>query len=164
MIINVSLVLLMSITFILVFLFVKTIDKRKWLTFLVSLILTPIIYFYAVYPMINIFSNYHHKKYFKTELWTNKPGLRYELADHMLDSKLLYGKTKSEIETLLGKQEWFTWDSIKNEHDQNKWNYSLGQEPGAFNDQKECLEVTFENNQVIATTIYQEQIMFDENE
>ncbi|NRA93955.1 MAG: hypothetical protein HRU26_14980 [Psychroserpens sp.] len=164
MIINATLIILMSITFILVFLFVKTIDKRKWLTFLVSIVLTPLIYFYAVYPMINIFSNYHHKKYFKTALWIEKPGLRYELTDDMLDSQLLSGKTKSDVESLLGIQEWYTWDSIQNQHDQDKWNYSLGQEPGAFNDQKECLEIAFENNKVIATTIYQEQITFDEDE
>ena len=73
MIITPIFIILISIVFVLVWLFVNTIDKRKWLTFLVSLALTPIAYFYVLYPMINIFSNYHHEKYFNAEAWEEKP-------------------------------------------------------------------------------------------
>ena len=64
MIITPLLVLFVIIVFILVYLFVSTIDKRKWLTLLVSIVLTPVVYFYLFYPMLNIISNYHHEKYF----------------------------------------------------------------------------------------------------
>ena len=87
MIITTSLIILLCIVFVLVFLFVKTIDRRKWLTCLVSLVLTPIVYFFMAYPMINIFSNYHHQKYFSSELWKEKPALRYELSDDMISSE-----------------------------------------------------------------------------
>lgn len=161
MIITVPLVILMCIVFVLVFLFVRTIDKRKWLTILVSLVLTPIVYFYALYPMINIFSNYHHQKYFSSELWTEKPALRYELSDDMMASEVLIGKTKNETETLLGTYEWLSWDDAKKDHNPNKWNYSLGIEPGAFNTEKECVEVVFKNDKVTEVNPYKEEIKFD---
>ncbi len=161
MIINASFIILLCITFILVFLFVKTIDKRKWLTILVSVVLTPFIYFYAVYPMINIFSSYHHQKTFTAQLWNDKPNLRYELSDDLLTSNLLIGKSKSDIESLLGTYEWLSWNDTLKTHDNNKWNYSLGQEPGAFNDQKECLEIVFQNTKVKTVNPYQETLTFE---
>ena len=105
MIITLPFILLMIITFVLVFLFINTIDKRKWLTILVSLVLTPFIYFYAVYPLINIFSNYHHQKYFSSEIWQDKPALRYELSDDIISSEMFIGKSKSEVESVLGTYE-----------------------------------------------------------
>lgn len=161
MIITITMVVLMCITFVLVFLFVKTIDKRKWLTILVSLVLTPFIYFYAVYPMINIFSSYHHQKYFSSEVWKEKPSLRYELSDDMMASELLIGKSKTEIEALLGQHEWLSWDEQLKDHDTNKWNYGLGIEPGAFNTEKACLEITFTNDKVTNLRTYNDLIKFD---
>lgn len=161
MIITVTMVIFMCITFVLVYLFVKTIDRRKWLTFLVSVIITPFVYFYVVYPMINIFSTYHHQKYFSSEIWKEKPSLRYELADDMIASKLILKKSKGEIKSLLGVYEWLSWDNTIKDHDLNKWNYSLGIEPGAFNTEKECLEITFNNDKVTNLRIYNEAIKFD---
>ena len=164
MIITVPLVIMMSITFVLVFLFVKTIDKRIWLTFLVSLAIAPLVYFYAVYPMINIFSNYHHQKYFSAETWQDKPALRYELSNDIITSEILKGKTKTEVESLLGIHEWLSWNDVKKKHDTNKWNYGLGLEPGAFNTQKECLELLFENNKVVDLRLYKEEQELDAKE
>ncbi|WP_299336261.1 hypothetical protein [uncultured Psychroserpens sp.] len=161
MIITAPLIILMCIVFVLMFLFVRTIDKRKWLVVLVSLVLTPIVYFYALYPMINIFSSYHHQKYFSSQLWKEKPALRYELSDDMMTSELLIGQTKSEVNALLGTYEWLSWDDEKKAHDTNRWNYSLGIEPGAFNTQKECVEIIFDNDKVIALNLYKEDIKFD---
>lgn len=163
MIITPALVVLMSITFVLVFLFIRTIDNRKWLTFLVSVALTPFVYFYAAYPMINIFSDYHHQKYFNSEAWNEKPALRYELSDDMIASEVLIGKTKAEIESLLGTHEWLTWNDSLKAHDSNRWNYALGIEPGAFNIKKECLEIYFEDDHVLDLRTYNEIIKFDAN-
>lgn len=164
MIITVSLVIIMCLVFILVFLFVNTIDKRKWLTILVSLVLTPVVYFYMVYPMINIFSNYHHQKYFTSEVWIEKPALRYELSDDLIASEALIGKTKTEASSLLGPYEWLSWNDKDKDHDINKWNYSLGIEPGAFNTKKECIEVVFNDDKVIAINTFKEAIKFDDKD
>lgn len=161
MIITIPLVVFMSIVFVLTFLFVRTIDKRKWLTLLVSIALTPVIYFYVFYPMVNIFSNYHHQKYFSSELWTENPGLRYELSDDMITSNILIGKSKTEVESLLGDAEWLTWDDAAKAHDNDRWNYSLGIEPGAFNEEKECLELVFQNDKLVEIKPFKELIEFE---
>ncbi|TCK69416.1 hypothetical protein DFQ05_0937 [Winogradskyella wandonensis] len=161
MIITPTLVILMAIVFILLFLFLKTVDNRKWLVFLISLVLTPLTYFYVVYPFINIVSSYHHQKYFNSEAWLEKPALRYEMIDSTIETDTLKGKTKTEIETLLGKAEWLTWDDEKKAHDTNKWNYGLGIEPGAFTDEKSNVEISFKNNKVASLKTYTEPIIFD---
>ena len=155
MIVTPLFVIFLIIVFIAVWLFVNTIDKRKWLTFLVSLALTPIVYFYLFYPMINIFCSYHHEKHFDAEAWEAKPQLRYEMANQILNDSLLIGKQKSDIETLLGKPEWFSWDEKLKVNSSEKWNYNLGFKPGAFNNMQECLELQFTNNTVQSVKPYQ---------
>lgn len=161
MIITPFLVIFMFVVFVLLFLFLNTVDKRKWLTFLISLVLTPFAYFYGFYPFVNIFSNYHHQKYFDSEAWIDKPALRYEMIDSTIESDTLIGKSKKEIETLLGKHEWLSWSDAIKAHNPNKWNYALGIEPGAFNNLKECVEITFKNDNVVALKPYQEEITFE---
>lgn len=164
MIIRPLLVIFMVVVFVLLFLFLNTVDKRKWLTGLISLVLTPLAYFYMVYPFINIVSNYHHQKYFDAEAWVEKPALRYEMIDSTIETDTLKGKSKTEIESLLGKAEWLSWDDAKKAHDTNKWNYGLGIEPGAFTDEKSNVEITFNNNKVEALKTYTEPMTFDKDE
>ena len=158
------LVIFMIIVFVLLYLFLKTVDKREWLIVLISLIMTPLVYFYMFYPFVNIISNYHHQKYFNAEVWSEKPALRYEMIDSTINTDTLKGKSKTEIEALLGKAEWLTWDYAKKSHDDNKWNYGLGIEPGAFNNEKGNVEITFINNKVEALRTYNEPLTFDTDE
>ena len=159
MIISVTLVVFLLIVFVLVFLFVNTIDKRKWLTFIISVIITPFVYFYGFYPMVNVFSNYHHEKYFDSDNWKDDATLRYEMSDDLLKSKRLMGKTKEQVIALLGKNDWLSWNDAIKGKDENIWNYSLGIEPGAFNTNKEVMLVTFDNNKVISLETYQMPIL-----
>ena len=57
-------IVMLLITFVLVWLFVRTIDERKWLNILVSIVLTPVVYFYIFYPLLNVFSTFHPEKIF----------------------------------------------------------------------------------------------------
>jgi hypothetical protein len=164
MVITPLLVIFMLVVFILLFLFLNTVDKRKWLTFLISLVLTPIAYFYLFYPFINIVANYHHQKYFNSEAWTEKPALRYEMIDQTISSDTLIGMPKNKIETLLGPYEWLSWDEAKKAHDENKWNYGLGIEPGAFTNKRECVEITFKDEKVVALNQYEEKISYENEE
>lgn len=154
-------VVFLVIVFIVVWLFVNTIDKRKWLTILISLVLTPIVYFYLFYPMLNIFSSYHHEKYFDAEAWEEKPELRYEMSKQIISDSLLIGKQKNDIEALLGKSEWFGWDETLKANSKEKWNYNMGFEPGAFNSTQECLELMFKNNSVESVRPYQLEKTFE---
>jgi hypothetical protein len=161
MIITPFLVFFMVVVFALLFLFLNTVDKRKWLSGLISLVLTPFVYFYLFYPFVNIFSSHHHQKYFDNEAWLEKPTLRYEMIDSTIETDTLVGSSKEKIESSLGKYQWLSWDDAKKTHDINKWNYGLGIEPGAFNTSKECVEITFENDKVIALRPYNEGIKYE---
>lgn len=161
MIITPLLIIFLIVAFVLLFLFLNTVDKRKWLSALISLILTPFVFFFMFYPFLNIISSYHHQKYFDSDAWKEKPALRYEMIDNTIESDTLIGASKEHISALLGKEEWLSWDEAKKAHDSNRWNYGLGIEPGAFNSKKECVEITFQNDKVIAIKTYQEDITFE---
>lgn len=155
-------IILLIVVFLLVWLFTNTIDKRKWLSFLISLALTPIVYYYILYPLINIFSSYHHEKYFVSEDWKDKPAYRYEMSNEITNKKLFLGKTKEEVKALLGKSEWYGWDDSIKANSPEKWNYNMGFKPGAFNMTQECLELVFKNNTVASITQYQLETKFEE--
>ncbi|MBU2920586.1 hypothetical protein KO504_04470 [Winogradskyella psychrotolerans] len=161
MIITPLLVIFLIVVFVLLFLFLNTVDKRKWLSAIISLVLTPFVFFFMFYPFLNIISSYHHQKYFNSEAWIEEPALRYEMIDNIIKTDTLIGASKANVKTLLGEVEWLSWDDAQNAHDNNKWNYGLGIEPGAFNDKKECVEITFKNDKVISIRPYQEEITFE---
>ena len=155
MILTPTFVILFIIVFVLVWLFARTIDKRFWVSLLIGIVLTPVIYFYVFYPFINIFTSYHHEKHFDSLAWKDKPALRYEMSNQIINESLFIGRDKNEIETLLGESEWFGWDDSLKMNSQNKWNYNLGFEPGAFNRNQECLELIFKNAKVKSVKQYQ---------
>lgn len=162
MIITPAFIILFCLVLALVWIFARTIDKRKWITFLITIVLSPIIYFYVFYPFINIFTRYHHQKYFDSEVWQEKPALRYEMSNDMINDSLFMGKNKKEVETLLGKSEWYGWDDAIKSNSSEKWNYNLGFKPGAFNMMQECIELEFKNNIVKNVRQYQLEKTFEE--
>ncbi len=150
------------IIFILMYLFINTIDKnKKWLNIILAIICTPIMYFYVWYPISTIFLPYHHEKEFDNESWTEKPGLRYEMIDNMIETNFLIGKSKKEIVNLLGNVEWLSWNYASNEYDANIWNYGLGLIPGAFKDIKEDVEISFSNNKVSKVKLSQANYTYE---
>ena len=162
MIITPILVIFLIIVFVLAFMFISTIDDRKWITIPLSLILTPFLYFYAFYPLINIFSSYHHQKHFDSELWIKKPSFRYEMYDNIQETDTLLGFSKTDINELLGTYEWLTWDDAKNDYNENRWNYGIGIHPGAFNSKSEALEIVFIKDTVIKVNTFQLDLKTDD--
>lgn len=148
MVLTPGFIIINIIVFILTFLFLKTIDKRIWLTLIISIVLTPVIYFYVAYPIINIFTDYHHEKKFDSEAWIEKPALRYEMIDHTKTAGTLIGKNKAEAKKLLGEAEWLSWDFENNKFNNNAWNYNLGKLPGAFTSIGKQVEVFFVNDTI----------------
>ena len=162
MILTVPFAIILVLLFVVLFIFARTIDKRVWVALLISLVLTPFMYFFVLYPLINIFSDYHHEKYFEAEAWKKKPGYRYEMAKDLKQSVDLIGRNESEITTMLGKPEWFSWNDAIKANDSNFWNYNLGIKPGAFNTAQECLKITFDNGIVTSLEYYQLEKEFNE--
>lgn len=155
MIVTPSLIAFMLLVFVLVWVFARSIDKRLWVSLCIAVVGTPIVYFYVFYPIINIFTNYHHRKYFNSENWKEKPALRYEMSDNLINSNLLLKKQKSDVANLLGESEWYGWDDSLKINSENIWNYNMGFEPGAFNMNQESLEIVFVDNKVIKVKQYQ---------
>jgi len=154
-------IIFLILVFILVWLFIKTIDERKWLTLIVSVVLTPVVYFYIFYPLLNIFSSYHHEKHFDNVAWKKAPALRYEMSNEIIDKQLFNGKSKKEIESILGKSEWYGWDDSIKANSPEKWNYNMGFKPGAFNSNQECLELVFKNDSVVKSKQYQLEYIYE---
>ena len=154
-------VVFLIIVFVLVLLFVKTIDERKWLTLIVSIVLTPIVYYYVFYPLLNIFSSYHHQKHFDAAAWKEAPALRYEMSNEIHELQLFKGKTKAEVQKVLGTSEWYGWDDRIKANSPEIWNYNLGFKPGAFNNNQECLELIFKNNIVVKSKQYQLEYIYE---
>ena len=149
------------IIFALLYLFINTIDdSKKWLNIILALAITPLMYFYIWYPISTIFLPYHHHKQFNNESWSKNPGLRYEMIDHMIKTDFLKGKSKTEIGRLLGKVEWLSWNKNSNDFDTNVWNYGLGLIPGAFQDIKEDVEISFKNDKVELVKLSQAKYIF----
>ncbi len=154
-------VIFFIIVFILVWLFANTIDKRKWVSLLMSLVLAPLAYFFIFYPILNIFSSYHHEKHFNAETWKDTPSLRYEMVNHIKNDSLLINKSKKEVQNILGKAEWYGWNDRIKSNSPEQWNYNLGFKPGAFNNMQECLEIVFKNNTVTSVKQYQLKKTFE---
>ncbi|MDW5289797.1 hypothetical protein [Formosa sp. PL04] len=162
MIFTIPFAIIIVLLFVALFIFSRTIDKRIWVALIITFVLTPIIYFYVLFPLINIFSDYHHEKYFEAKAWKKSPAFRYEMAKDLEQSDVLLGENKSEITTILGKPEWFSWNDAIKANDSNFWNYNLGIKPGAFNTTQECIKITFENNIATRLEYYQLEQKFNE--
>jgi len=157
-------VLLISciIIVVLLYLFINTIDdSKKWLNIILAILITPILYFYLWYPISTIFLPYHHHKQFNSSEWSEKPGLRYEMIDNMIETDFLTGKSKEDVSKLLGKVQWLSWNDTNKDFDSNVWNYGLGLIPGAFEDIKEDVEITFKNNKVTLVKLSQANYTFE---
>ena len=157
-------VLLISciIIVVLLYLFINTIDdSKKWLNIILAILITPILYFYLWYPISTIFLPYHHHKQFNSSEWSEKPGLRYEMIDNMIETDFLTGKSKEDVSKLLGKVQWLSWNDTNKDFDPNVWNYGLGLIPGAFEDIKEDVEITFKNNKVTLVKLSQANYTFE---
>lgn len=155
MVITPIFVVFIILCFVLVFLFVNTIDDRKWLTILISIIVTPFFYFYAFYPLLNIFSSYHHQKYFNAKTWLKQPNFRYEMFDDLQQTDTLIGLSKTEITSLLGTYDWLTWDNAIDDYNEDSWNYGMGIHPGAFNTKSEVMQIIFTASKATKVNTYQ---------
>lgn len=161
MVITPILIISFIIVFILAWLFIKTIGDNKWISLLITLVATPLLYFYLFYPIVNIFSDYYHQKHFNAENWKEYPELRFEMMDQVYNNKQLIGKTKSEIKKDFGTAEWYGWDDSIKANSKDQWNYNMGFKPGAFNKQQECIEFQFKKDTLAALKIYQLEKTFE---
>jgi len=120
--------------------FIKTDKTRKIVTWTATIVATPLIYVGLI--MLWIFSmSYHPTHDFDKEKWFADKETRYELSEDIIDSKMLIGKTKTEVRQILGNE---------NNLDQNdNWSYYLGFRPGFANIDPDVLDIEFKDGKVI---------------
>jgi hypothetical protein len=119
---------------------IKVDKKRKIATWTATLVVTPLIYIGLI--MLWFFSiSYYPTHDFEKEKWFADKEKRYELSGDIIDSNMLIGKTKSEVQQLLGDE--------GNTDDSDYWNYYLGFRPGFANIDPDVLVIEFKDGKVI---------------
>ncbi|MDQ7950094.1 MAG: hypothetical protein REI78_00095 [Pedobacter sp.] len=114
--------------------------KRKCTIWALTLIGTPLVYILIVGSFF-MFLTYYPDRDFDRIRWKAYPEQRYELSKDLMNSKLLIGKSKAQVNALLG-------DSAQ-QH-QEVWIYDLGFVPGIANIDPDILIVTFKNGRVVS--------------
>lgn len=112
---------------------------RAVLTWLSTIILTPLVYVSLIASFIFFVSNYP-KKQFDESAWKLDKEIRYEMTDDLIGRKLLIGKTKEEVKRILGG-EYF-------EYSEDHWAYDVGFVPSLGGIDPDVLDVYFKNGRV----------------
>jgi hypothetical protein len=114
-------------------------SKINLATWVSTIVATPLIYLgikiLFIYSMF-----YYQEKKFSSTRWHSDAENRFELSKNLIDSNLLIGKTKKQVEQILGKMENFKAD---------EWVYGLGFVPSPGNIDPDILIVIFKNGRVI---------------
>jgi len=83
------------------------------------------------------------------------------MIDQMIETNYLTGKSKEDVAKLLGKVQWLSWNKANKDFDPDVWNYGLGLIPGAFQNTKEDVEITFKNNKVTLVKLSQADYTYE---
>jgi hypothetical protein len=121
--------------------FISVSKTRKIWTWIATIIFTPIIYV-GIVLLIFFRMEYYPNKSFDKQTWLQDTHKRYELSKDIIESKMLIGKTKSEVRQLLG-------DDAGNKDSFDTWYYGLGIRPEFGNIDDSYLLIEFKNDKVI---------------
>ena len=122
--------------------------KKRNLKIIISLIstliLTPIVFNITIALIFSVlFYEYHPESKFDTIKWAENSNERHEMRKDLIESKILLGKTKSEVIKILGKPE----NNINADNDTVKyWDYYLGSEGHGMGWKFHYLSLSFKNN------------------
>jgi len=105
-----------------------------------AFVITPSLFAALILLGLNLITYYPQDK-FDRDRWLADKEKRYELATDIIKSHVLIGKTKAEVEQLLGKE---------NNGQSNNWEYYLGFVPGIGNIDPDVLAIEFKNGKVSA--------------
>jgi len=120
--------------------FIKVDRIRKIASWVATLIATPLIYIGIIVLLFFIMS-YYPTHDFDKEKWFTDEEKRYEMSDNIIESNMLIGKTKTEIQQILGDGH--------NSDQSDGWYYYLGYRPGFANIDPDVLYIEFKNGKVI---------------
>ena len=114
-------------------------NYRLMATWVATLAATPLIY--AGLVLLLLFSmSYYPNHSFNREKWINDREDRYQFSQKMISSKMLIGKTKTEVRQMLG--------DVENSDSTNSWYYYLGIRPEFSNIDPDNMEIIFQDGKV----------------
>jgi hypothetical protein len=114
---------------------------------LTTILATPLVYAALVACWVAI-ASYYPKQEFDRTKWLADKEKRYEMSKDIIDTKLLIGKSKSEVKQLLGEE-----GSNSNANDD--WSYYLGYVPAIFGIDYDVLDIYFEDGKVVRVAQHQ---------
>lgn len=97
-------VFIIAVAVILLWVFRWLLKRKKYRTpmaILLSVICAPLLYFSVAFAILQIIQT-PQKKEFSPEVWQRDKAGRYAMCDIILDNRILTGKTKQQVEQLLG--------------------------------------------------------------
>ncbi|SHM49282.1 hypothetical protein [Mucilaginibacter sp. OK098] len=119
---------------------IATTSSRRITIWVLTMITTPLLYV-GIVIITMLVMEYYPKRDFDRNEWLNNKDDRYEYSGDIIDSKMLIGKSKSEVIKILGDD--------GNEYNNNDWYYPLGFRPELGNIDPDSLEIDFKNDKVI---------------
>ena len=125
---------------------VKNVRIRIVLTWTTTIILSFILYAAIISILFWPDSYYPDRRFDKAKWGTNKDE-RYEYSKNIIESRILIGKTRSQVKKLLG---------IANQSGSDSWVYILGFKPGIGFIDPSALEIDFKNGKVIKVQEYEQ--------
>ena len=120
--------------------FIKNNKSRKIATWIATIFLTPMIYA-GLIALLIILINYYPSHKFDKIKWFVEKEKRYEMSEDIINSRMLIGRTKVEVQQILGYE--------GNTNQSDDWYYDLGFKPGLFNIDPDVLEVEFKFGKVV---------------
>ena len=116
--------------------FLKDKKTRNWTSFIGTIIIAPILYNGLIIAFFS-YLFYEPQFDFEKERWFTDKNSRFEMSDDLVNSRILNGKTKSEIIELIGESE--------NDNSTDIWIYDLGTSSAGFGWQFNSLRLTFKD-------------------
>lgn len=114
--------------------------NRKFLAFIPTMILSPLLYFGLI--MIWVFSvSYYPETDFNSQEWNENKEERFKMSNNIIKCEILIGKNKKEVIELLGNDFY--------SYNENHIAYDLGFVPGLLKIDPDVLDIYFENGKVI---------------
>ena len=112
-------VLFMTVIYGILLIVLKNRKSRQTWSILGTIITSTLSIPFITYLFL-IITLHYPKMDFDKNLWHNKPMDRYKMSDHMIDSQMLIGQSKYEVQELLGQYELYNSD---------RWSYFIGFPP-----------------------------------
>ncbi len=119
--------------------------KQKIATWVATIVLTPLIYFGLIYAFLFFISREPSSDFDKSKWLAGDKERRFEMADDIVDSKILIGKDTNQVKELLGK-------ATSQDSSNQRWTYFVGTGGGGFGFLFHELSINFDKNKVISVT------------